>query len=137
MSILVTALGKCPKAVSQGFSRTHIFNSNTTGCEAISLEYVALSKGAESSPHSHVASHTVIFTLTGRVTVYFGRQLENDVRVGPHDCVYIPPDVVHYVVNEGDEAMTAVVARTPDRNVVEEFAELLSGRSLLSSLCRD
>jgi uncharacterized RmlC-like cupin family protein len=127
MGILVATVDRSTQAEAQGFSRFHIFNSTVTGCDAISLEYVRLAKGSESSPHAHVSSHTVVFTLTGRVSVYFGQQLEQGVTVGPFDCVYIPPGVIHYVVNEGDEVMTAVVARTPDRNVVEEFPDILTG----------
>ncbi len=125
MDVLVAALDRCTRAETQGFSRIQIFNSSVTGCDSISLEFVSLPKGAESSPHAHVSSHTVVFTLTGNVRVYFGRRLERDVRVGPLDCVYIPPGVIHHVVNEGDEVMTAVVARTPDRNIVEEFRDIV------------
>jgi uncharacterized RmlC-like cupin family protein len=101
-----------------------IIDRESTGNEHISLEYVRLPKGAESYPHLHVNTHTAVYTLQGEVKLYYGDRLENVVVVGKHDCVYIPPNVIHYVVNERDEEMISIVARTPSHHEVKEFKEL-------------
>jgi uncharacterized RmlC-like cupin family protein len=56
--------------------------------------------------------------------VLFGECLENEIVAGPGDCVYIPPDVIHYVVNEDLEPMEAAVSRTPATHTVVEYPEL-------------
>ncbi|MEO0584076.1 MAG: cupin domain-containing protein [Bacteroidota bacterium] len=110
---------------AQGFRRQTIFNETQTQGQ-ISLEYVILSTGAESSPHIHVGTHTVVYTLQGKVKVYYGEKLQHHVKVGPRDSVYIPPDVLHYVVNEDEQDMVAVVARTPGKHLVKEVEQAIT-----------
>lgn len=123
--IHVVNLNECPSVEAQGFKRIPIFSTRNVG-DQISLEYVVLPKGAEATPHSHIGVHTVVYTLQGGVRIYFGEDLDKQVIVRPQGCVYIPPDVIHYVVNEHEEDMVAIVARTPYDYKVKEYQNLLS-----------
>ena len=125
MNIRVKNLDECTAHQGQGFKRISIFNPANTLGNHISLEYVILPKGAESTPHAHLDTHTVVFTLQGSVRLFYGDRLEQQKIVGPEGCVYIPPNVIHYVVNEHDEDMIAVVARTPYKHQIREHQELL------------
>jgi uncharacterized RmlC-like cupin family protein len=108
----------------QGFKRELIFNEADLGSAPLCLERVTLQMGEECVPHLHLGTHTVVYTLTGRVRVHYGDELQHAIEVGPSDCVFIPPGVIHYVVNEWPEPMTAVVARTAARHEVLEFPYL-------------
>ncbi len=125
MAITVINLQDCKPLEAQGFQRINIFNPQSVDNNEISLEYVTLPKGAESSPHAHIGTHTVVYTLKGGVRIYFGDNLENQVEVKPQGCVYIPPNVIHHVVNEHEEEMVAIVARTPASHQVKEYTHLL------------
>jgi uncharacterized RmlC-like cupin family protein len=125
MAILVKKLNLASSKELQGFRRVQIFGEDDIGGSNISLEYVILPKGRESTPHLHVDTYSVIFTLQGVAKIYFGESLENIVTAGVDDSVYIPPNVIHYVVNEFEEEMIAIVARTPSSHSVKEFPMLL------------
>lgn len=125
MNILTKKLSACLPESTQGFQRAHIFSPNLSNTSQLTLEYVVLPTGAESVPHAHIETHTVVYTIQGGVRIYFGDQLENQLVVEPQESVYIPPGVIHHVVNERVEDMIAIVSRTPSFNEVEEFPELL------------
>ena len=110
---------------SQGFKRIPIFNEENLGISDICLEYVILPKGKESIPHLHVDTFSVIFTLKGVAKIFYGENLESFGEAHQGDSVYIPPNIIHYVINEYDQEMVAVVARTPSQHIVKEFPELL------------
>ena len=124
MSITVVHLDQCPAVSQHGFERRSVFNPALTGCDRLSLEFVELQTGEESSPHAHLGTHTMVYTISGSVRIYFGKRLETVLDVCPGDCVHIPPDVIHYVVNAQAMPMRAVVARSPARHEVVEYPEL-------------
>lgn len=126
MKILTKKLEDCLPKAAQGFQRIHIFDPDTVKNGELALEYVILPTGAESRPHSHIDTHTVVFTIQGSVRIYFGEELENQLTVAPQESVYIPPGVIHHVVNEHEEDMIAVVARTPSVGKVKEFPHLIN-----------
>jgi len=125
MSIKVVNLRDCPSSNEQGYKRVQVFGGHNIQSGKISLEYVVLPKGAESMPHAHLETDTVVFTLQGKVKIYYGEALSEQVVVMPLGCVHIPPGVIHHVVNEHDEDMIAVVARTPHLHQVQEYSHLL------------
>jgi quercetin dioxygenase-like cupin family protein len=65
MRVKVVNVTACEHVLGQGYRRISIFNGLNTGNDQITLEYVILPKGEESTPHAHVDSHTVVFTLNG------------------------------------------------------------------------
>lgn len=124
MDIKLVELENCHPVSANGFQRISIFNFENTKCNELSLEMVILPKGEESTPHAHVGIHTMVFTLSGAVTLYFGDQLQHNLSVTKSACVYIPPGVIHYVVNQNDEPMVAIVARSPYCHKVIEYPQL-------------
>ncbi len=109
--------GDGPILKQQGLQREYLVQSNAS--VPVSLERVTLSQGEECTPHAHIGTETVVFTVSGRVRVFSGPQLADVIDMGPEDCLYIPPDEPHYVVNLWSEPMVAIVARFMPRGVVE------------------
>lgn len=126
MDIKLVEVENCHTVSSNGFQRISIFNFENTNCNELSMEMVILPKGEESTPHSHVETHTMVFTLSGEVTLYFGDQLQHNLSVTKSACVYIPPGTIHYVVNHNEEPMVAIVARSPYLHKVIEYPKLQS-----------
>lgn len=132
MKVITEKLHDSSVSSNQGFRRTHIFSPDNLKQSPISLEYVVLPTGAESIPHAHLETHTVVFTIQGGVRIYFGEDLEHQLTVAPKESVYIPPGLIHHVVNENEEDMIAVVARTNSAKGVKEFPHLINSPNLKS-----
>jgi uncharacterized RmlC-like cupin family protein len=109
--------GDGPVLREQGLQREYIIQ--TAYGIPVSLERVTLCQGEEGIPHAHIDTETVVYTLTGRVLVSSGPDLADVIEVGPEDCLYIPPNEPHYVVNPWPEPMVAVVARFKPQGVIE------------------
>jgi uncharacterized RmlC-like cupin family protein len=134
--IIKRTLAGCAPLIRQGFKRIPIFNASDAEAP-MSFEFVSLPQGAESVPHAHVGTHTMVYTLSGQVHIFFGEELENTLQVGPTESVYLPPNVIHYVINPSVEPMTALVARSPASHTVAEHPSLTSRVRLLDYLCSE
>lgn len=110
-------LGDGPVLRQQGLQREYIIQP--TDDAPVSLEMVTLCRGEECTPHAHIDTQTLVYTIKGKVLVSSGPDLADVIEVGPGDCLFIPPDEPHYVVNLWPEPMVAVVARFKPQGVVE------------------
>jgi uncharacterized RmlC-like cupin family protein len=85
-----------------------------------------LPPGQRTRPHRHAqGSHTAIYVIKGTGTSHIGQNGERVHRTHPGDVIYIPPGVTHYKINDGDEAIIAVVVRTQVDRMAQD-QELLS-----------
>ena len=84
----------------------------TTGATSIWSGYVTTPAGMVSSVHHHGDCETAIFVVKGRARFLFGAKLENEVEVGPGDCLFVPPYEIHQEVNLSDtEPCELIVSR--------------------------
>jgi uncharacterized RmlC-like cupin family protein len=77
----------------------------------------SLAPDSKSSPHHHGPQATIIFVLSGQMSVVItdgGGQLE----IGPGDFAAVPAGVVHWEENASDEPCRSVVVRTGETPVV-------------------
>ena len=101
--------------VTHGGSATAriLLNEDSVGIKAFSLLVNTMKAGlncAHDTPgHSHTEEHA-IYILSG----YGGVSLDGEIHeVGPHQTVYIPPGVVHYVYADPGEDLTYLVLYSP------------------------
>jgi uncharacterized RmlC-like cupin family protein len=93
----------------------------TTGAVNIYMGLFRVPPGARSRPHYHEGCESAVYMLTGELLVRWGDHLEEEVRIGPGDMVYVPPRETHILVNLSDsEPAEYVVARdSPTEDSVE------------------
>ena len=93
----------------------------TTGAVNIYMGLFRVPPGARSRPHYHEGCESAVYMLRGDLEVRWGDHLEQEVRIGPGDMVYVPPRETHILVNRSDsEPAEYVVARdSPTEDSVE------------------
>lgn len=62
-----------------------------------------------SNPHAH-ANEEVFYVVSGFGRIRVG---EEEKAIGPGECVYVPPTVVHQLINTGNEALKVIAAASP------------------------
>ena len=93
----------------------------TTGAVNIYMGLFRVPPGARSRPHYHEGCESAVYMLRGDLEVRWGDHLEQEIRIGPGDMVYVPPRETHILVNRSDsEPAEYVVARdSPTEDSVE------------------
>jgi uncharacterized RmlC-like cupin family protein len=73
--------------------------------------FVRTEPGMVSGWHHHGQYETVIYVLTGALTMEFGPSGSKIVKAGPGDFVYVPKGAVHRESNPSAEASDIIVVR--------------------------
>ena len=97
----------------QGFSYFHGISAESSGATGICMHMLRIPPGGRAKAHLHEAHETAIYVLSGEGLMYHGHQLEQEMRCGPGDLIYIPAGIPHLPTNASDrEECVAVLART-------------------------
>jgi uncharacterized RmlC-like cupin family protein len=99
-------------AGKQGFSYFEGIAKETVGSAGICMHLLTVPPGGRAKAHKHATHETAIYVISGRAKMYWGERLEHVMETGPGDLIYIPADVPHLPLNDGDEPAVAVIART-------------------------
>lgn len=93
----------------------------TAGAHNIYMGVFRVPGGARSRPHYHANCESAVYMLHGELEVKWGDTLEESVKIGPGDMVYVPPRETHILENLSDtEPAEYVVARdAPTEDSVE------------------
>ena len=93
----------------------------TAGAHNIYMGVFRVPAGARSRPHYHAACESAVYMLSGTLDVRWGEHLQESVRIGAGDLVYVPPRETHVLENpSADEPAQYVVARdAPTEDSVE------------------
>ena len=93
----------------------------TAGAHNIYMGVFRVPPTARSRPHYHAGCESAVYMLSGTLDVRWGEHLEQSVRIGVGDLVYVPPRETHVLENpSGDEPAEYVVARdAPTEDSVE------------------
>ncbi len=99
-------------------------SAKTTGSSRLCLQLASLPPGARARAHLHAEHESAAYVLEGRMVLWSGARLEEELIAGPGDFLYIPTGIPHLVANASDqEPAVAVLART-DANEQEDMTAL-------------
>jgi uncharacterized RmlC-like cupin family protein len=93
----------------------------TAGATSIYMGVFRVPAGAQSRPHYHEHCESAVLMLSGELEVSWGDQLEETVRIGPGDMVFVPPRETHVLRNlsESEPAEYVVARDAPTEDSVE------------------
>lgn len=93
-----------------------------TGSHGFNIAYVGAEPGCGASLHNHVTVE-VFIPVSGDWTIYWGDDGENEVKLGPLDCISVPPGVMRGFRNDGEEYAHMVAVVGGDDNGKVEWAQ--------------
>ena len=71
----------------------------TAGAHNIYMGVFRVPPAARSRPHYHAGCESAVYVLSGTLDVRWGEHLEESVRIGRGDMVYVPPRETHILEN--------------------------------------
>ena len=112
------------RATARGVVGGAEISQATTGATNIYMGVFRVPAGAQSRPHYHESCESAVYMLSGQLEVKWGDQLEQTVKLGPGDMVYVPPRETHPSTNLSDAEAGGVRRRA-------RFADRRLGRGSL------
>lgn len=96
--------------IGPGVSEDPSTRPSITDGHGFNIAYVGAEPGCGAALHDHVTVE-VFIPFSGQWTIYWGEEGENEVQIGPLDCISVPPGVMRGFRNDGAEYahMVAVV----------------------------
>jgi len=113
----------------QGLQYFTGLSAESVGSKGLCMHLLEMPPGVRAHAHLHEGHETTIYVLKGEVEMLYGDELEQHLKVGAGDFLYIPAGIPHLPYNSSDSMATAVLART-DPNEQESVVLLphLDGR---------
>lgn len=100
----------------QGMPQFFGVSENTTGARHLSLNVTAFGPGGRAKSHRHKDYETAIYTMSGKIVLLHGPNLENESLMEPGSFCFIPAEVPHMAFNLSEsEPATALTARNDPR----------------------
>lgn len=97
----------------QGFDYDGAISAESVGATGLCMHLLTIPPGGRARAHLHERHETAIYVLSGRATMYFGHDLEQELTVEAGEFLYIPAGMPHLPFNPSEtEPATAVLART-------------------------
>lgn len=96
----------------QGFSYFEGIAKETVGSHGVCMHLLTVPPGGRAKAHKHATHETAIYAISGAAKMYWGERLEHVMEIKAGDMIYIPADVPHLPLNDGDDPAVAVIART-------------------------
>ena len=87
--------------IGPGVSEDSGTNPSITGPHGFNIAYVGAEPGCGAALHDHVTVE-VFIPFSGTWTIFWGDEGENEVEIGPLDCISLPPGVMRGFRNAGD-----------------------------------
>jgi len=107
-------------AASGEMTRAAAISAETVGSEGIFMGVSRVGPGLRSSAHTHTNCESALYVVSGRGGFLVGPRMDQTLVVEPGDCIYVPPDAPHAVVNDGEEELVIIVARNAQEERVAE-----------------
>jgi mannose-6-phosphate isomerase-like protein (cupin superfamily) len=114
--------------IGPGVSEDPTTRPSITGSHGFNIAYVGAGPGCGAALHNHVTVE-VFIPFSGDWTIYWGDEGENEVRLGPLDCISVPPGVMRGFRNDGDEYAHMVAVVGGDDNGKVEWAQSVLDRA--------
>ena len=109
---------------SGAMTRLGAISADTVGSEGIFMGVSRLPPGMRSSAHLHTNCESSLYVSSGRGRFLTGPRLERATVIEPGDFIFVPPNAPHAVTNDGDADLVFIVARTAQREQVDEYDPL-------------
>jgi uncharacterized RmlC-like cupin family protein len=106
---------------SGAMTRQGAISADTVGSEGIFMGLSRLLPGMRSTGHYHTNCESSLYVLTGQGRFLSGPRLDRATPIEPGDFIFVPPNAPHTVVNDGDVELVFIVARSAQRELVEDF----------------
>jgi len=120
--IAVVKRDQVTKGESSGsMTRLGAISADTVGSEGIFMGVSRLPPGTRSTSHFHTNCESSLYVSSGRGRFLTGPRLDRDLLIEPGDFIFVPPNAPHAVANDGDVELVLIVARTTQREHVEEY----------------
>lgn len=102
-----------------GMQRAAAINRVAAGAIKLWAGTVTIEPDAKTGAHHHGELESVIYVVSGRARMRWGKRLEFVAEAGPGDFIYVPPFVPHQEINASpDEPLACVVVRSDQEPVV-------------------
>jgi uncharacterized RmlC-like cupin family protein len=100
----------------QGIPQFFGISEQSAGAAGISMNLTVFQPGGSSKAHYHREFETAIYTVSGKVALFYGEKLEHHVIMEAGSFCFIPPELPHKAYNlSGSEQAVAVTARNDPR----------------------
>ena len=106
---------------SGAMTRLEAISADTVGSEGIFMGVSRLPPGMRSTSHIHTNCESSLYVSSGRGRFLTGPRLDRTTPIEPGDFIFVPPNAPHAVANDGDVELVLIVARTTQREQVEEY----------------
>lgn len=114
---------------SGAMSRSTAISRDTVGSQGIYLGLSRTPPGQRSTAHVHTNCETALYVAAGQGRLLVGPRVDRALALEGGDCLYIPPNAPHVVINDGDVDLVFVVTRTTQ---VEQVAEYDADRGAIA-----
>jgi uncharacterized RmlC-like cupin family protein len=102
-----------------GMTRATAINQARAGANKLWAGTATIEPNAKTAPHHHGKLESIIYIVSGRARMRWGKQLEFFADAGAGDFIYVPPYVPHQEINPaGEEPLLCVVVRSDQEPVV-------------------
>ncbi len=100
----------------QGMPQFFGISEASAGTTGLSMNLTAFGPGGAAKAHYHRDFETAIYGVTGKIALFYGKELENEVLIEPGVFCFIPPWIPHKAFNLSEtEPATALSARNDPR----------------------
>jgi len=106
---------------SGGMTRAAAISADTVGSEQIFMGISRLPPGLRSSAHIHTNCESALYVASGRGRFLIDPKVDRAIPIEPGDCIHVPPNAPHVVVNDGDVELLLIVARNTQVEPVQEY----------------
>jgi uncharacterized RmlC-like cupin family protein len=111
-----------------GMRRLAAISHTLVGAEALWAGVMLAEPDTASSVHHHGPLETVVYVLSGKSRVRWGKRLEHEADLEPGDFLFIPPYVPHQEINPSPDQPTQwVVVRNGREAIVVNLAKAPDG----------
>ena len=107
-----------------------------TGSHGFNVAYVGAEPGCGAALHNHVTVE-VFIPFSGNWTIYWGDEGENEISIGPLDCISVPPGVMRGFRNNSENYAHMVAIVGGDDNGKVEWAQSVLERASKTGLRLD
>ena len=114
--------------IGPGVSEDPSTRPSISASHGFNLAYVGSEPGCGASLHDHVTVE-VFVPISGLWTIYWGDEGENEVQLGPMDCISVPPGVMRGFRNDSDAYAHMFAAVGGDDNGKVKWAQSVLERA--------